>query len=124
MGPEEWLRFNSADHQTYNIWQSNKLHILASRFADKTNPDVIGFINAFKERYKEIPDEYAFKGYDQVLFIGLSLATFGPEFTQQIVEKKFDVMDGSFDFSRETVIENHFVQVLQMVNYQFVKRDF
>lgn len=76
MGLPHVLSFESVSIDYYE-----NLHFTypASYYIDRLSPRVRDFENAFADKYETRPSEYAARGYDLMLYIGMMLQTYGPD---------------------------------------------
>lgn len=76
MGLPHVLSFESVSIDYYE-----NLHFTypASYYIDRLAPKVRDFENAFAAKYETRPSDYACRGYDMMLYIGMMLNTYGPD---------------------------------------------
>jgi hypothetical protein len=77
-GSEAWLTYDLID-----LEYKERFHITvpSSAFVDYSRPDVQAFVKAFRERFDAEPGNYAFAGYDAMLYYGTGLVLHGTLFS-------------------------------------------
>jgi LysM repeat protein/ABC-type branched-subunit amino acid transport system substrate-binding protein len=119
IGTEDWLSM-----EFINAEYKSNLHITvpSSGFSDYNRQSVKQFVAAYRKAYNEEPPEYAFIGYDVMLYYGLGLLDFGigfPNHFDQINQKGLLYL--GFDFEKtglESGYENNFAYLLQHEGYE------
>ncbi len=132
-GLPQWRNFEQID---FNYYEGCNVHISSSVFVDRLDPDVRRFREQFFARFKALPREEAFVGYDVTRYFVRMLQQHGTRFQYQLprnpekllhTEFRFEAVllpqEGSNNFENPRVDrwENNFVNILQFRDYQFRK---
>ena len=72
-GSEKWLEFSSMD---YSFWMQLNVHLICSDRAQVNNPQSLAMRKQFRTMFNGDPSDFAFTGYDQMLFAGSVAARF------------------------------------------------
>ncbi|MBL7812181.1 MAG: hypothetical protein JNL57_08155 [Bacteroidetes bacterium] len=76
------LGFHDWYPEIESFYKINEPQLLypAVNYINESDTAVVDFENRFTENYEGEPSKYAFQGYDQALWLGYSLMTWGPDF--------------------------------------------
>lgn len=118
---ESWLNFKNTNYQTYELWEQNHLHILTHYFADDYARDVIAFKAAYKERFATIPSDFAFRGFDHIVAMGiLFMNGKGDNLAESAEEMEVKGLHNTFKFRfNGRALENRSVNIIQFSEYRF-----
>lgn len=118
IGLDSWLNFRDPEIEH---WHKMSAVIATATFKSQSDTNYREFYHAFREMHKIPPGELALTGYDQMMFFGKALLTFGKHFPKYIVNTEFDGigMDYSWSFTGR-LIENRAVRLIHFQNYQFI----
>lgn len=104
-------------------------HVPAFFFAESEEPAVANFVNAYKERYGELPNAHAGTGYDSMGMIGTALDTIdatgkdGREaLGEALFDATFDGATGKLNFDENGDVEKQ-VTWLEIHDGEFVHTD-
>lgn len=118
IGLDSWLDFRDPEIEHWN-----KMHALIATASSQTLGDTAyrDFYHAFRAKHQIPPGDFAIKGYDQMLFFGKALLTFGKHFPKYVLDTHFDAvgMDYYWNFSGK-VVENKSVRLIHFHQYQFI----
>lgn len=118
IGLDSWLDFRDPEIEHWN-----KMQALIATASSQSSADSAyrTFYHAFRASYQLPPGNFAIKGYDQMLFFGKALLTFGKHFPKYILDTHFDGlgMDYYWNFSGK-VVENRSVRLIYFHQYQFI----
>ncbi|HCS20196.1 MAG TPA: hypothetical protein DIW47_06480 [Bacteroidetes bacterium] len=118
IGLDSWLDFRDPEIEHWN-----KMHALIATASSQSGVDSAyrAFYHAFRARYQIPPGDFALKGYDQMLFFGKALLTFGKHFPKYVLDTHFDAigMDYYWNFNGK-VVENKSVRLIYFHQYQFI----
>lgn len=132
-GLPQWKSFDRID---FDYYEGCNVHISSSVFVDPLKPEVREFRNDFFERFKVLPREEAFVGYDLTHYFARMMNQFGTRFQFELprnpealmhTEFRFEPMvlpqAGQTNFEQAAIDhwENTFVNILRFKNYQFRK---
>lgn len=126
-GMPNWLKF-----ETLNLEYLENLnyHYTSDFYVDEFSDTHSGFLSFYKARFQTKPSEYAYKGFDMMLYFGKQLIYDGTEFrsniqnsTQTGIYNNFEFKMGSAEqFSgSQDFYENNHVHVLRMMDYTLMK---
>jgi LysM repeat protein/ABC-type branched-subunit amino acid transport system substrate-binding protein len=121
-GPEEWETMEAI---TPEFRERFEVQFVKSTWIDYANPRVQEWVEDFRKTYKSEPTEYAFIGYDMMLYYGRGLKLFGKLFPEHFAEiDQAGLLANGFDFFKtgaESGYENRHVFILTNEDYQVVK---
>lgn len=92
----DWLDYTSIN---FDQFEKHNFYFVYPGFIDFENAGVQKFKNKYLETINVYPSEYAYWGYDLMMYYGILLKKFGPEFYTKLTE--IPEIDG-------TLIEDHF----------------
>lgn len=121
---DSWLDFNNVGFQSYQLWQQNNLHMLTHYYVDDQEKTVMRFKSLYKQKYASTPDAFAFRGFDHILAIGNAFnKTYEDETIADVLTaNQFLGLHNNFNFEfNGKALENQSVNVLQFVNYRFLR---
>lgn len=121
VAPEKWLDYDNIE--TEYVMKLNT-HYISPYFVDYSNPNVIRFIDAFRNAYDIEPTLplYAFQGYDFTYYFLSKLCESGTIFqpydnNEQLLSTKFKFVPSTTD---KNTLENSFVHLFKLKNYKFI----
>lgn len=121
-GPEEWETMEAI---TPEYRERFEVRFVKPTWIDYGNPAVQQWVEDFRKTYKSEPTEYAFIGYDVMLFYGRGLKRFGKLFPEHFDEiDQTGLLANAFDFFKtglESGFENRHIYILTNEDYQVVK---
>lgn len=131
-GLPQWKSFTRID---FDYYEGCNVHISSSVFIDLLDADVRSFRKDFYDRFKALPREEAYVGYDLTHYFARMLSQFGTRFQYDLprnpeklmhTEFRFEPMmvprpDGSFENPQVDHWENTYVNILRFQDYQFKK---
>jgi len=97
IGVPRWDRFDEIESD-YLV--NLKAHFFAPFFVDTEDPDVRNFILKYQVRYKAVPDDLAFQGFDVAYYFLTALHQNGKNFERCIPDLKMKSLQTSFKFSQ------------------------
>ena len=99
-----------------------KTHVFSPYFVDFADPDVQHFILKYQDRYKAIPDDLAFQGFDVGFYFLTALQKYGKGFERCIAELKMKSLQTTFNFSQSNGngFENQYWSLYKYENYRMV----
>lgn len=119
--PNEWLDYDFLD---VSFKEEMQLSVPSVFFIDEADERVKQFRKGFYQKYETDASEYAFLGYDMMLFYGFGLIQFGIDFPNNFGFIESGSMLGfNFDFRKtgiESGYENEYIQMLQQMDLQIV----
>jgi ABC-type branched-subunit amino acid transport system substrate-binding protein len=116
-GPADWLDIDRVD---YNVF--NGVYFYDTYSVPMNDTIYKQFRLNYRENYGGDPSRYTFIGYDQFLFIAMSLGAFDVNFYNHILGRSFNYTHTSFKFvKRGNLIENSGTNLFYYKDYQFYK---
>ncbi len=113
--------------------QDLQVHITKSYWLDQFNERTRTFNRQYLERYKTHPSEYAYRGYDLMLYIGYLLNHFGLDFQEEMDHLTYRTTfttcrihpsyftNGSTISTKVNFYENQYVHILKYENFSLTK---
>lgn len=131
-GLPQWKTFTRID---FDYYEGCNVHISSSVFVDLLDADVSEFRKDFYDRFKALPREEAYVGYDITHYFARMIQQYGTRFQYDLprspekllhTEFRFEPMmvpraDGSLENPRVDHWENTYVNILRFQDYQFKK---
>ena len=111
-GHEKWLPISEI---ILDIPLGFRVSALKSNYLDTTDPDVINWIENYRITYRSEPDEFAFLGYDVVMYYLCGLQQFGGAITENLNSIHAPLISHVFDFSptgAESGFENRHTHII------------
>lgn len=121
-GPDEWETMETITPELRNRFQVN---FIKTTWVNYDEPKVQDWVEAFRLKYKSEPSEYAFIGYDLMLYYGRGLLKYGkmfPEHFDQIPQS--DLLANQYNFFKtgpESGYENGHLYILTHQDYKVVQ---
>lgn len=117
----DWRKYDKIETEYYSRL---KTHYIDQFFVDYSDPEVIRFIDRFRERYNLEPtlDHFAFQGYDITLFFLTALIKYGNGFGLEVNDLKLPLLCTQFHYvqSAPQTFENSFCHIYRLSNYKYV----
>ena len=117
----DWRRYDKIETEYYSRL---KTHYIDQFFVDYADPEVIRFIDRFRERYNLEPtlDHFAFQGYDITRFFITALIQYGNGFGLEVNELKVPLLCTQFHYvqSAPQTFENSFCHIYRLTDYRYV----
>lgn len=133
IGTPMWKYFERINFEYYN---NLNLHFLDEIYIDKSEAKVVEFENMYKKEYGIAPREFAFVGYDAMIYFGRLLKKYGTAYYENLPKEKWAGLHNLFDFepilyentiegieeSKNYIIgyENKHLNVLKIKNYEII----
>lgn len=116
-GLMQWFDFKVVD---YNLLQKCNAFILSPFYVDYTRPEVIDFVQRYRERFSTEPSEAAIKGYDQMLLFTDALNKSGKRLMDNLNDKSIKMLGTTYRFVRqkESSYQSGYLNILKLENYQ------
>jgi len=120
VAPELWLDYDNIETEYF---MNMKTHYLSQYFVDYSNPNVIRFIDAFRDAYDTEPtlELFAFQGYDFTYYFLSNLCENGANF-QIYSGKNAKLLSTQFEFvhSQKNMMENNFIHIFKLKDYEYI----
>ncbi len=117
IGLDTWLGFRDPN---FKLWENSSLKVLSNFYAFDTDSNYIHFKNLYKAKFELPASNISLKGFDQMLFFGHALLTFGKQFPAYVQDTEFSGtgMDFYWHFNGYQVV-NQAVRMLRFYEYRF-----
>ena len=117
----DWRKYDKIETEYYSRL---KTHYIDQFFVDYSNPQVIRFIDRFREKYNLDPtlEHFAFQGYDITLFFLTALVRYGNGFGLEINEMNLPLLCTDFRYSAGSsqTFDNRFCHIYRLKDYRYV----
>ncbi len=121
VAPSFWEFFDNIESEYF---MALKTHYISQFFIDYSNPNVINFIDRFREKYEIEPtlDKFAFQGYDITFFFLNALIEYGSNFDAEINKMDLPLLSTKFHFTNITknCMENEYINIYKLEDYKFI----
>lgn len=121
-GNESWDNLeviSVANRNKYNV------HFPQTSFVDYDSYRVQRWIENYRKRFKSEPNEYAFLGFDLMIYYGSGLQQFGRNFPNHLNDIKTNKLYAhGFDYiktGQESGFENQYVAIISIKDYMLIK---
>lgn len=94
-GQPRWLRFENIELSNFH---NTNTHIFSNSYIDYSNPDVIKFVENYRENYNDEPDKFSFQGYDITKYFCLAVNKYGSDFKNCIHLNEVNLLQTNFQF--------------------------
>ncbi len=135
-GQSQWKYFEGVNAEQF---ESTRLHLVTDCFADLKEPNIVRFKEAYFAKYGMPPREFAYIGFDLMLYFGRMLKKYGTDFRNHLHKEPYKgrhntikiealmrerkVMKAT-EIQTETVInryENSAVNIIKFEQFNFTK---
>ena len=116
-----WLNFKSLEG---SIWDKYNFHLLVPFNIDYTNREVKSFVEKFRSKYNEEPNEYGFRGFDDIVFYSSMLFKYGTYFQRSFTNENVQELHASYHFERTdncSGYKNTGLHIIKFEDYEFKK---
>ncbi len=121
IGLYPWLYFKSMEG---NIWEKYNLQLLVPFNIDYSNREVKSYVEKFRNKYNEEPNEYDFRGFDDILFYASMMSKYGTYFQRSFADENMERLHTNYHFERTdncSGYKNTGLHVIKFENYEFKK---
>lgn len=97
------------------------LHITSSYFVDYNSDEVLSFIKKYRDKFGTDPNDFAFMGYDVMLYHGMALKNFGKSHADFYDYVQLPLLQTKYDLKqkeKESGYENQQVFILSYSDYE------
>lgn len=124
VGIYPWMYFKSFDG---DMWERFNMHILTPNNIDYKSADVKNFVESYRNRYREEPNEWAFRGYDEIVVYGRLMKMYGKYFQRHLnPNENIHLLHSPYKFEKipgcNTGFRNRYVHILHFKDYQLQKK--
>ena len=120
VAPQSWLDYDNIETEYF---MNMKTHYISQYFVDYSHPNVIRFIDAFRNAYDTEPtlDLFAFQGYDFTYYFLSHLCENGTSF-QTYSNTNSKLLSTQFEFVRTSnnMLENSFIHIFKLKDYKYI----
>ena len=120
-GFPHWFEFKNPD---FDVWQRMNASIITPYFINYDDENVKRFIESYRTKFATEPTDAAFKGYDQMLLFGNSLANNGKSFITSMENKTYQSLATKYHFTRknsEESFQNDYLNVIKLEDLKMKK---
>jgi len=105
VGHHTWLEKLEPTMNTMNL---DRVFLPEMSFVDSRNPEVFRFRSRYRTAYFTEPSRFNYMGYDQMMFFGQAMMTFGKSFTNRVLGGSFPGLQNEYAYKkRHGYIENY-----------------
>jgi len=107
-----------------NLWDKFDMHILTPYDIDYRDAATRRFVLNFRQKFNDEPNEYAIRGYDDMMYYGLALKSYGKYFENRLPEQKIRLLHSIYNFQRSPesgIWENTSLHMLEFHDFQLKK---
>ncbi|MDR0687762.1 MAG: ABC transporter substrate-binding protein, partial [Prevotellaceae bacterium] len=95
-GPSDWQKYEKIET---NLFYELKLHVAAPYFTDYTSEAVKRFVQSYRYRYKTEPSQFAFQGYDVMLYFTSAIYRYGKNFENCLPFHREELLQSTYSFA-------------------------
>jgi len=123
IGLPEWEKFTNIESLYLIVLNAN---IFMASYTDTGSEEVKGFIQAYRAKYFDEPQYYAFSGFDAGYFFLNALFNYGRDFEKCLDEIRPHLTQNQFHFEKKSNggYDNLNWNVLQYLDYYLLKKSF
>jgi LysM repeat protein len=94
-GPSDWQKYDKVERK---LFYDLKLHLAAPYFIDYQSENVKKFVQTYRYRYKTEPSQFAFQGYDVMLYFTSAIYRYGKDFENCLPSHREDLLQSTYNF--------------------------
>jgi hypothetical protein len=95
-----------SDKVDFDFYHALQMKIVISDFVDEDHGKIRAFRRSYLERYGEIPNADAVKGYDLMLYLGRSIWKYGVDFPSNLTYEATSYLQSTFNVQQATSDES------------------
>jgi LysM repeat protein len=95
-GPSDWQKYEKIE---INLFYELKLHVAVPYFTDYKSEAVKRFVQSYRYRYKTEPSQFAFQGYDVMLYFTSAIYHYGKNFEGCLPFHREELLQSSYSFA-------------------------
>lgn len=95
-GLNSWQKFENLE---LKLFYDLKLHIAAPYHTDYRLEPVKNFVQAYRDKYKTEPSQFAFQGYDIMMYFASAIYRYGKDFEGCLPYHKVPLLQSNYSFS-------------------------
>jgi LysM repeat protein len=94
-GSSSWQKYEKVE---LKLFYDLKLHLAAPYFTDYKSETVKGFVQSYRNRYKTEPSQFAFQGYDVMLYFASAIHRYGKDFEHCLPFHREELLQSCYSF--------------------------
>jgi hypothetical protein len=114
LGLQEYTKMQSINLEYLHNF---RLHYLAPYFIDYRNPNVITFVEKYRNSFGNEPTQYSFQGYDVAMHFLESLGKFGKNFSKSEQTNGIELLQANYNFQKVSPLGGFLNQTLYVIEY-------
>lgn len=121
IGNYAWRHFATYEGE---MWETFRLTLLDPFYVDYENKQVKKFIRHYRNEYNDEPTEWAFRGYDDMIFLSAMLKKYGVNFQRTFPEETVKTLHTTYRMNKSPksgAYVNTYLNVLKFQNYSLKK---
>ncbi|MDR3366717.1 MAG: LysM peptidoglycan-binding domain-containing protein [Prevotellaceae bacterium] len=95
-GTSDWRKYNKVE---LNLFYELKLHVAVPYFIDYKTEAVKRFVERYRHTYRTEPSQFAFQGYDVMLYFISAIHRYGKNFEGCLPFHREELLQSSYEFS-------------------------
>jgi LysM repeat protein len=95
-GTSSWQKFDNIERK---LFYDLKLHVAAPYYIKYYSENVKQFVHSFREKYKTEPSQFAFQGYDVMLYFASAMHRYGKDFEGCLPYHKVPLLQSNYSFA-------------------------
>ncbi len=118
VGLYTWIGYSSMDA---GVWNRFKVHLITPYHIDYGSTKIKTFVNTYRDEYIQEPNEWSFRGFDELLYYGTMLKKFGTYFQLHISEGDNTMLHNRYVFEQKKGcdgLKNSSLQILKFEDYR------
>lgn len=138
-GLSQWKYFETIN---FEYFENMRMHMTSDAFADLKNPPTTRFKEAYYSEYGMPPREFAYVGFDVMIYVGRMLKKHGTGFFAQLdrepytgracrfeikpIYRTYKTLELNGDIQQKTVVkryENTFIHILKFEEFKIIKAE-
>jgi LysM repeat protein len=94
-GSSDWQKYDKIE---LNLFYELKLHVAVPYFIDYKSEAVKRFVQSYRYRYKTEPSQFAFQGYDIMLYFASAIYHYGKNFENCLPFHREELLQSTYSF--------------------------
>jgi LysM repeat protein len=121
IGIPKWESYETLD---IDYLQNLDFHWFTSTFINQDDSAVKIFREVYRDKYRNEPSVFVFKGYDIMTYFGNAFLRYGNKFDSKLTEFKMNGLSTNFNFKKTGELngfENEFINIVKYEDFQLKK---
>jgi len=118
----------------FEYYRNLNMRVCKSSYVDRRSPEVQNFRKQYYEKYKDLPSENAYEGFDMMMLVGRHLFNYGKKFQYYMEDYDANLLQTRFDiqkvfdkkndeqFSNIKYFQNKHLYIMTFENNHFVAK--